>query len=118
VNIEQVALLIWYYDLWGRYHTPSLSGCHYFLCIVDDFSSATWVYLLVDKSEMNILWILVAWLKLNLGLMLKRYVVIMGQSLLKVNCKVISLNSECFVKPHTWTHPNKMVMFSRKINIF
>jgi len=38
-------------DLWGKYHTPSLSGCHYFLCIVDDFSRATWVYLLQDKIE-------------------------------------------------------------------
>ena len=39
-------------DLWGKYHTPSLSGCHYFLCIVDDFSRATWVYLLRDKIKM------------------------------------------------------------------
>jgi len=38
-------------DVWGHYHTPSLSGCQYFLCIVDDFSRATWVFLLKDKSE-------------------------------------------------------------------
>ena len=38
-------------DLWGHYHTLSLSRCHYFLCIVDDFSHATWVYLLRDKSQ-------------------------------------------------------------------
>ena len=38
-------------DLWGRCHTPSSSGCHYFLYIVDDFSRATWVFLLIDKSE-------------------------------------------------------------------
>ena len=38
-------------DLWGRYHTPSYSGCHYFLCIVDDYSRAMWVFLLKDKSE-------------------------------------------------------------------
>ena len=25
-------------DLWDRYHTPSLGGCHYFLCIVNDLS--------------------------------------------------------------------------------
>ena len=37
--------------LWGKYHTPSLSGCHYFLYIVDDFSRATWVYLLRETSE-------------------------------------------------------------------
>ena len=38
-------------DLWGRYHTPSSSGCHHFLCIINDFSRATWVFLLIDKSE-------------------------------------------------------------------
>ena len=38
-------------DLWGHDHIPSLSGCHCFLCIVDDFSRATWVYLLRNKSE-------------------------------------------------------------------
>jgi len=38
-------------DLWGRYHTPSYSGCHYFLCIVDDYSRAMWVFLLKDKGE-------------------------------------------------------------------
>ena len=38
-------------NLWGKYHTPSLSGCHYFLCIVDKFSCATWFYLLRDKIE-------------------------------------------------------------------
>ena len=38
-------------DLWGRYHTPSIGGCHYFLCIVDHFSRAIWVFLLKDKTE-------------------------------------------------------------------
>ena len=38
-------------DLWGKYHTASLSGCHYFMCIVDDFSRAVWVFLLKNKSE-------------------------------------------------------------------
>ena len=38
-------------DLWGRYRTSSYSGCHYFLCIVDDFSRAVWVFLLKDKGE-------------------------------------------------------------------
>jgi len=32
-------------DLWGPYHTRSLSGCYYFLCVVDDFSRAIWVHL-------------------------------------------------------------------------
>ena len=38
-------------DLWGYYRPPSLSKCHYFLCIVDDYSRAIWVYLLKDKTE-------------------------------------------------------------------
>ena len=38
-------------DWWRRYHTHSLSGCHYFLCIVDDHSRAVWMFLLKDKSK-------------------------------------------------------------------
>ena len=38
-------------DLWGPYHTRYMSGCCYFLYVVDDFSRAIWVYLLKDKSE-------------------------------------------------------------------
>ncbi|PKH48991.1 hypothetical protein CRG98_050339, partial [Punica granatum] len=38
-------------DIWGPYHTASLSGAHYFLTIVDDHSRATWVYLMREKSE-------------------------------------------------------------------
>lgn len=38
-------------DLWGPYNTPSSCGASYFLTLVDDFSRAVWVYLLVDKAE-------------------------------------------------------------------
>lgn len=38
-------------DLWGRYHTTSHNGCHYFFTIVDDFTHGTWVYLMKDKKE-------------------------------------------------------------------
>lgn len=38
-------------DIWGPYKTPSLSGAHYFLTIVDDYSRTTWVYLMKSKSE-------------------------------------------------------------------
>ncbi|KAL9232099.1 hypothetical protein vseg_007244 [Gypsophila vaccaria] len=38
-------------DLWGAYRVPSSCGARYFLTIVDDYSRATWVYLLVDKTE-------------------------------------------------------------------
>jgi hypothetical protein len=38
-------------DVWGPYNTRSLSGAFLFLTIVDDYSRAVWVYLLVSKSE-------------------------------------------------------------------
>ncbi|KAH7510943.1 hypothetical protein FEM48_ZijujUnG0062300 [Ziziphus jujuba var. spinosa] len=38
-------------DLWGSYKHVSSCGARYFLTIVDDFSSAVWIYLLVDKTE-------------------------------------------------------------------
>lgn len=38
-------------DLWGPYRHPSSCGARYFLTIVDDFSRALWIYLLVDKTE-------------------------------------------------------------------
>lgn len=38
-------------DPWGRYHTPSHNGSHYFLTIVDDFTRGTWVYFMKDKTE-------------------------------------------------------------------
>lgn len=40
-------------DLWGAYRTRSTCGAVYFLTIVDDFSKAVWVYLLLDKKEVE-----------------------------------------------------------------
>ena len=40
-------------DLWGAYRTPSSCGAFYFLTIVDDFSRAVWIYLLIDKREVS-----------------------------------------------------------------
>ena len=40
-------------DLWGYYRIPSLTGCHYFLSIVDDYTRSLWVYLLKDKMEVS-----------------------------------------------------------------
>lgn len=38
-------------DLWGRYHTTSHNGSHYFLTIVDDYTRGTWVYLMKQKTQ-------------------------------------------------------------------
>lgn len=38
-------------DLWGKYGTAEHNGSHYFLTIVDDYTRATWVYLMKYKTE-------------------------------------------------------------------
>ncbi|CAH9102191.1 unnamed protein product [Cuscuta epithymum] len=38
-------------DLWGPYNTASSCGAKLFLTIVDEFSRAVWIYLLMDKRE-------------------------------------------------------------------
>lgn len=37
-------------DIWGPYNTPTLSGASYFLTIVDDYTRATWTYLMACKN--------------------------------------------------------------------
>ncbi|XP_057543915.1 uncharacterized protein LOC130823315 [Amaranthus tricolor] len=38
-------------DLWGPYRHESSCGARYFLTIVDVFSRAVWIYLLIDEKE-------------------------------------------------------------------
>jgi len=38
-------------DLWGPYRNVSSCGASYLLTIVDDYSRALWIYLLIDKKE-------------------------------------------------------------------
>lgn len=38
-------------DSWGPYSTPIYGGCKYFLTLVDDFTRATWTYLMGSKSN-------------------------------------------------------------------
>jgi hypothetical protein len=38
-------------DIWGPYRHPSLSGAHYFLTVVDDFTRFTWIFLMKHKNE-------------------------------------------------------------------
>ncbi|XP_019172093.1 PREDICTED: uncharacterized protein LOC109167527 [Ipomoea nil] len=40
-------------DIWRPYHTPTVYGHQYFLTLVDDYSRATWIYLMRKKSEVR-----------------------------------------------------------------
>lgn len=43
-------------DVWGPYHSASLSGAHYFLSIVDAYTRTTWVYL--TKPNQKSTWLI------------------------------------------------------------
>ena len=38
-------------DVWGPYRVTSIEGFKYFMTVVDDFTRATWVFLLKSKDE-------------------------------------------------------------------
>lgn len=38
-------------DTWGPYNTPTHEGYKYFFTIVDDFSRATWTFLLTTRRD-------------------------------------------------------------------
>ncbi|KAL2246173.1 UNVERIFIED_CONTAM: Retrovirus-related Pol polyprotein from transposon RE2 [Sesamum indicum] len=38
-------------DVWGPYKEYSISHCHYMLTLVDDYTRATWTYMMIHKSQ-------------------------------------------------------------------
>ncbi|CAM8888862.1 unnamed protein product [Rhodiola kirilowii] len=40
-------------DVWGPFSTSTMTGCKFFLTIVDDFSRNTWTFLMKQKSEVS-----------------------------------------------------------------
>ncbi|CAM8930112.1 unnamed protein product [Rhodiola kirilowii] len=40
-------------DVWGPFPTSTVTGCKYFLTLVDDFSRSTWTFLMKQKSEVS-----------------------------------------------------------------
>lgn len=52
-NKASVIFELIHVDLWGPYREPASCGAVYFLTIVDDFSRAVWIHLLLQKSEVK-----------------------------------------------------------------
>lgn len=50
-SIANALLDLVHADLWGPYHTPTLTGARYFLTVLDDYSKVTWIYLLQNKKQ-------------------------------------------------------------------
>ncbi|XP_020547595.1 uncharacterized protein LOC105155865 [Sesamum indicum] len=38
-------------DVWGPYKTPTLTGCHYVLIVLDDYNRSLWTYLIKHKDQ-------------------------------------------------------------------
>ena len=86
-------------DIWGPYRTPSLSGAYYFLSIVDDASSATWVYLMKYKSEARkLLKGFIPWLEINFIRELQWLEAIMGPTSPLALCNIFILNMKFCMK--------------------
>jgi len=59
-------------DIWGPYRVPTHENCRFFLTLVDDFSRATWTYLLQCKSQaVNVLKQFYAYIHTQFGKHLK-----------------------------------------------
>ncbi|KAL2928850.1 Retrovirus-related Pol polyprotein from transposon RE1 [Bienertia sinuspersici] len=50
-SIAQNKFELLHVDLWGPYRVKTITGQRYFLTILDDFSRATWTYLIKSKTE-------------------------------------------------------------------
>ena len=42
-------------NVWGPYKVPTLSGSHWFITFIDDYTRMTWLYLMKTKDEVNLL---------------------------------------------------------------
>lgn len=50
-NMSEHAFDLVHIDTWGPFGTPTVEGYMYFLTIVDDYSRATWIFLMKTKNE-------------------------------------------------------------------
>lgn len=104
-------------DILGPHHTESISGARYFLTIVDDYSRATWVYLMSNKSET--LPILQSFIKFITNQFDKRVKKIQSDNGEEFDMKVFFIKRMGFcIKPVVWTLPNKMGLLSANIDIY
>jgi len=52
-RVSDAAFELIHCDLWAPIEMSLSCGASYFLTIVDDYSKAMWIYLLIDKKEMS-----------------------------------------------------------------
>ena len=55
LNKSPLPFMVIYYDVWGPFKVPNLSGSCRFVTIIDDFTRMTWLCLIKTKDEVNLL---------------------------------------------------------------
>lgn len=104
-------------DLWGPYKHPSSCGARYFLTLVDDYSRAVWIYLLIDKTDVFPMFMsFVAMIQRQFSQKI-RFV----QQIMELNltvCLTIFHKMELYFKLLVSVHLNKTEGWSENINTF
>ena len=54
-NKSSVPFSLIHSDVWGPSRVVALKGHRWFVSFIDDFSRATWIYMMKDKSEVNLI---------------------------------------------------------------
>ena len=53
LNKSSIPFMIIHSDVWGPSKTARLSGAHWFVTFIDDYTNMTWVCLMKSKSEVT-----------------------------------------------------------------
>ena len=104
-------------DVWGPYRTPSSCGAVYFLTIVDDYSRAVWVHLMLEKSETaTLLKNFCAMSVRQFGRHVKTFRTDNGTEFMVL--KSYFRQEGSIIKPHLLTHHSKMAVWRENIAIY
>ena len=55
LNKSPLPFMVIHSYVWGPYKVPTLSGSHWFITFIDDYTRMTWLYLMKTKDEVNLL---------------------------------------------------------------
>lgn len=104
-------------DVWGPYRVSTVDGFKYFLTVVDDFTRATWVYLLKSKDEVfGLVFSLSKILQDQFSVKIKTIITDNGTEFINNRIKNFVLVKGLCIKPLVLTLHNKMVLWIRSIN--
>ncbi|KAL2244201.1 UNVERIFIED_CONTAM: Retrovirus-related Pol polyprotein from transposon RE1 [Sesamum indicum] len=77
-------------DVWGPYKTPSLTGCHYVLTVLDDYSRSLWTYLIKHKDQVvSNLQTFAAMVETQFGAKIKVFRSDNGSEFLNIHCQTL-----------------------------